>query len=214
LIGAPLSLCCERDTLLAHVPSSDPTEVKPVLRRTVLARRDALAPHEREIASGRIAERVNDLLSTADCRTVAIYAPKGSEVSTWLIDEHVRATGGRVVYPRVVDHVRVLEFHETVPEQLVTGRFGLHEPRADWRNIVGLIEIQAFIVPGLAFDRRGGRLGWGRGHYDATLVAASPKALRIGIAFDTQLIDSVARDAHDVDLSHVVTESATYEVSR
>jgi 5-formyltetrahydrofolate cyclo-ligase len=180
----------------------------------MLARRDALASHDRELASLRIAERVNDLLSMTDCRTVALYAPKGSEVETWLIDEHVRATGGRIAYPRTVGSQRELEFHEVVPEQLVAGQFGLREPRADWRNIVGVIEIQAFIVPGLAFDRRGGRIGWGKGHYDATLASASPKALRIGIAFDTQLIDAVARDPHDIDLSHVVTESATYEVSR
>ncbi len=180
----------------------------------VLGRRDALAPHARELASAYIAERVNELLSLSDRRTVALYAPKGSEVETWLIDEHIRAIGGRVVYPRIVDHSRVLEFHEVVPEQLVASRFGLREPRADWRNIVGLVEIQAFVVPGLAFDRRGGRLGWGRGHYDATFAAAAPDALRIGIAFDIQLIDSVARDPHDIDLSHVVTESATYEVIR
>lgn len=180
----------------------------------MLARRDALSPFAREIASMRIAERVNELLSIANCRTVALYAPKGSEVETWLIDEHVRATGGRVVYPRVLDHTRELEFHEVVPEQLVAARFGLREPRADWRNLVGLVEIAAFVVPGIAFDRRGGRLGWGHGHYDATLAAAPATALRIGVAYDTQLIDVVMRDPHDIDLSHVVTESATYEVTR
>jgi 5-formyltetrahydrofolate cyclo-ligase len=200
--------------LLAHVSSSDVPAAKPALRRVMLARRDALASHDRELASMRIAERVNDLLSMTDCRTVALYAPKGSEVETWLIDEHVRATGGRIAYPRIVGSQRELELHEVVPEQLVAGQFGLREPKADWRNIVGVVEIQAFIVPGLAFDRRGGRIGWGKGHYDATLASASPKALRIGIAFDTQLIDAVARDPHDIDLSHVVTESATYEVSR
>jgi 5-formyltetrahydrofolate cyclo-ligase len=200
--------------LLAHVTSSSDLSAKPVTRRTVLARRDALTPFAREIASMRIAERVNDLLSTANCRTVALYAPKGSEVETWLIDEHVRATGGRVVYPRVVDHTRELEFHEVVPEQLVAARFGLREPRADWRNTVGLVEIDAFIVPGVAFDRLGGRIGWGHGHYDATLGAAPTKALRIGLAYDIQLVDDVARDPHDIDLSHVVTETTTYEVTR
>jgi 5-formyltetrahydrofolate cyclo-ligase len=199
--------------LLAHVTSSD-LSAKPVTRRTVLARRDALTPFAREIASMRIAERVNDLLSNANSRTVALYAPKGSEVETWLIDEHVRATGGRVVYPRVVDHTRELEFHEVVPEQLVAARFGLREPRADWRNTVGLVEIAAFIVPGVAFDRRGGRIGWGHGHYDATLAAASAQSLRIGLAYDIQLVDDVARDPHDIDLSQVVTETTTYEVTR
>jgi 5-formyltetrahydrofolate cyclo-ligase len=199
--------------LLAHVSSSDVPTTKAALRQLIAARRDRMARHERELASMQIAERVNDLLSMTNGHTVALYAPKGSEVETWLIDEHVRATGGRIAYPRVVDHERVLELHEVVPEQLVNGRFGLREPKADWRNIVGVVEVQAFIVPGLAFDRHGGRLGWGKGHYDATLAKASPKALRIGIAFDLQLIEMVVRDSHDIDLSHVVTESATYEVT-
>lgn len=177
----------------------------------MVARRDALSPYERDVASVRIAERVNELLWGANCRTVALYAPKGSEVETWLIDENVRATGGRVVYPLVVDHERLLQFHETVPEQLTVTRWGLREPRNDWRNIVGLVEIDAFVVPGLAFDRRGGRVGWGKGHYDATLVKARKDALRVGLAFDIQLIENVVRDPHDIDLSHVATESATHE---
>lgn len=210
MIGRLLPLCWRRDTLFAHVTPTDVSAAKPSARKAARIRRDALAPHERELASSEIAERVNELL--VDARTVALYAPSGSEVETWLIDEHVRAIGGRVVYPRVVDHARELEFHETVPELLVAGRFGLKEPKLDWRNVVGIVEVQAFIIPGLAFDRRGGRIGWGRGHYDATLAVASRRALRIGIAFDLQLIDAVPRDPHDVDLSHVVTESATYEV--
>ncbi|CAN5241293.1 hypothetical protein BH11MYX1_BH11MYX1_53260 [soil metagenome] len=96
---------------------NDVSPAKPSARKAARAHRDALAPHEREIASSVIAERVNELLG--DARTVALYAPTGSEVETWLIDEHVRAIGGRVVYPRVVDHARELEFHYTVPEQLV-----------------------------------------------------------------------------------------------
>jgi 5-formyltetrahydrofolate cyclo-ligase len=177
----------------------------------VLSRRDALPASERELASARIAERINELIAAVDRSTIALYAPKGSEADPWLVDEHVRAAGGRVVYPRVVDGTRVLEFHEVAPEQLVASRFGLREPRADWRNVVGIVEIAAFLVPGLAFDRVGGRVGWGFGHYDATLALAKPEALRIGVAFECQLLDEpVAREPHDVPLHFVVTEVDTY----
>jgi 5-formyltetrahydrofolate cyclo-ligase len=168
---------------------------------------------DRELASSQIAERVNELLATIGGRTVALYAPKGSEVGTWLVDEHVRAAGGRVVYPRIADDARVLEFHEVAPEQLVASRFGLREPRIDWRNHVGLIEIDTFVVPGLAFDRAGGRVGWGHGHYDATLAAAAPTAVRIGLAFECQLVDHVDRDPHDLAMHYVVTEVATYKAA-
>ena len=164
---------------------------------------------ERSLASMRIGERVGELHATQKQITLALYAPKGSEVDTAIVDEHVRRAGGRVVYPRIVDDARVLEFHEVTPEQLVASRFGLREPRADWRNVVGLVEITAFIIPGLAFDRAGGRIGWGRGHYDATLAAA-PDALRIGLAFECQLVDAVTSEPHDAPLHYVVTELATY----
>ena len=189
-----------------------PPRGKPVTRRTVLSRRDALSPADRELASTRIAERVNELLATTGGHTVALYAPKGSEVGTWLVDEHVRAAGGRVVYPRVVDDGRVLAFHEVAPEQLIASRFGLREPRLDWRNLVGLIEIDAFVVPGLAFDRAGGRVGWGHGHYDATLAAAAPTAMRIGLAFECQLVDEVA--ARSARVSRSTTSSPRWRPTR
>ncbi len=174
----------------------------------MLSLRDGLSAEQRATASARIAQRASELL--VDRLVVALYAPKGSEVDTLAIDENLRARGTRVVYPRIVDDQRVLAFHEVWPDKLVPARFGLNEPRADWRNQVGLVEIDAFVVPGLAFDRHGGRLGFGRGHYDATLAAASPNALRVGLAFEAQLIDDVHREAHDVALHVIVTEVASY----
>jgi 5-formyltetrahydrofolate cyclo-ligase len=192
--------------LLAIV--STPTSGKPVTRKAVLSLRDGLSAERRAEASARIAERTTALL--AGRRVVALYAPKGSEVDTRAIDENLRARGARVLYPRIVDDQRVLAFHEVAPEKLVASRYGLREPRADWRNQAGLVEIDAFVVPGLAFDRSGGRLGFGRGHYDATLAAAPAGALRIGLAFEAQLIDEVMREPHDVALHVIVTEAASY----
>jgi 5-formyltetrahydrofolate cyclo-ligase len=174
----------------------------------VLSLRDGLSAEQRAIASARIAQGATQLL--AERHVVALYSSKGSEVDTLAIDENLRARGVRVVYPRIVDNDRVLAFHEVWPDKLVRARFGLMEPRPDWRNQVGLVEIDAFVVPGVAFDRVGGRLGFGRGHYDATLAAASPSALRVGLAFEVQLVDDVQREAHDVVLHVIVTEAASY----
>jgi 5-formyltetrahydrofolate cyclo-ligase len=70
-------------------------------------------------------------------------------------------------------------------------------------------QIAAFVVPGLAFDRDGGRIGWGRGHYDATFAAASPDAPRIGLGFECQLVEAVAHEPHDVALNIIITEVTT-----
>ena len=165
---------------------------------------------ERAAASALIAERANQLLagSLQSGASIALYAPKGSEVDTALVDASARARGLRVAYPRVVDGDRRLELREATPEALVPSRFGLREPVGG--EVVAIAEIAAFVVPGLAFDRAGWRIGWGRGHYDATLAAATPSALRIGLAFECQLIDEVPHDPHDARLHYVVTEAATY----
>ena len=83
------------------------------------------------------------------------------------------------------------------------------EPVGDHQTTIALSDIAAFAIPGLAFDRAGGRVGWGRGYYDATLAAA-PQALRIGLAFECQIVESVPHDPHDVRLHYVVTEAAVY----
>jgi 5-formyltetrahydrofolate cyclo-ligase len=183
---------------------------KPITRRTVLIKRDRMPEDERVTASNRIADEVMQLLARVPAgEVVALYAAKGTEVDTARIDAFARARGLRVVYPRIVDGGRRLDFHEVEIESLVEGKFAIREPRADAPS-VELAVIGAFIIPGLAFDRAGGRIGWGRGYYDATLTAANPQALRIGLAFECQLVEAVARDPHDVPLHYVVTEAAVY----
>jgi len=186
-----------------------------VTRRELLARRDAIAPHVRDAASVRIAARLRVLLSDHGVlgARIALYAPKGSEVATRTIDADVRDAGGCLVYPRVADSTQILDFYQVFPEDLVSGRFGLREPRAIEQTRVSLADIQAYIVPGLGFDRNGWRIGWGRGHYDATLSSVSPNALRVGIAFECQLIDQAPHEPHDAQLQFVVTELATYKAS-
>jgi 5-formyltetrahydrofolate cyclo-ligase len=110
----------------------------------------------------------------------------------------------RVAYPRVVPGTRVLDFAEGA---LASGAFGLLEPGGP---ALALAEIAAFVIPGIAFSRDGGRIGWGRGYYDTTLAAARADALRIGLAFDCQLVADVPREAHDIGVDLVVTETASY----
>lgn len=191
---------------------------KPATRRALLARRDALTTDERAARSAKIAEATIALLdarlatSAPAPLVVALYAPKGSEVDTAGVDAVLRARAATVAYPRVIGDALPLAFHAARAAELVPARFGLREPDPATAPAVELAAIAAFILPGLAFDRAGGRIGWGRGHYDATLAAA-PAALRIGLAFEAQLVESVPREPHDVPLHAIVTEVATYAVA-
>ena len=172
-----------------------------------------MAVGERLAASEAICDAANAVLAARALRgaAVALYSAKGSEVNTGRIDAFARGAGMVVAYPRVLAGARLLAFHAVTPDELAPAPFGLREPSADAPQ-VAVAAIAAFVVPGLAFDRSGGRIGWGRGHYDATLAAASPSALRVGLAYECQLVDEVAREAHDEALNIIITEVATYTV--
>lgn len=199
---------------------SDPTTPGPgggprgkrATRQTLLALRDALTPGARSEASRQAADRVNALIDAKlpPGSVIALYAAKGTEVETLAIDGHAGTHGMRVVYPRIVPGDRRLAFHEVASADLVAATFGLREPRPA-APVVALDQITAFVIPGIAFDRAGGRIGWGRGYYDATLEAA-PAALRIGLAFECQLLDRIAHEPHDIAVHYIITEVATYAV--
>jgi 5-formyltetrahydrofolate cyclo-ligase len=70
-----------------------------------------------------------------------------------------------------------------------------------------------YVVPGVAFDRCGNRLGHGAGYYDRLLALASPSATLIGLAFDCQMVDSIPVEPHDVRMHYLITESGVYKVS-
>lgn len=180
----------------------------------MLATRDAVSPAARAAASAVICDAADALLAArlSSGAVVAMYAVKGSEVDTARLDELARTRGMVVAYPRVQPSERLLRFHAVDREALAPSRFGLHEPSPD-APAVELAEIAAYFVPGLAFDRAGWRIGWGRGHYDATLTAAGPHALRVGLAFECQVIEQVPREPHDVALNIIITEGATHVVA-
>lgn len=199
--------------MLSHVNSLT-GRAKPDTRRLLLSRRDGLTERERTDKSGVICERAAEVIAMRCVRgsLIALYAHKGSEVETAALDERLRASGFRVAYPRVVDESRVLAFFEVAIDALGATRWGLREPSAD-ATAVAIETIAAFVVPGLAFDRAGGRMGWGKGHYDATLTAARADAECIGLAFECQVVENVPRESHDVALDAIITEVATHAVA-
>ena len=175
------------------------------LRRSVIEKRDALPASERETASGAIARAVMDLDEMQEATTVHLFASFGSEVDTRPIIEGLLETGRRPVLPVVIPGQWTLE-HAAITSlsDLEPGFRDIPEPRASCPR-VGPDVIDLVIVPGVAFGRDCGRMGYGGGFYDRFLAACP--APRVAVAFSLQIVDEVPRDEHDLPVHAIVTES-------
>jgi 5-formyltetrahydrofolate cyclo-ligase len=185
---------------------------KQTLRATLIAARARLPPDERLSRARRIALRLDALPDFASARTLALYVALGAEVPTEPILERALARGARVVLPRIAPGARVLSFAACAPSELVVGSAGAREPPAACAEVPG-DELDLVVVPGVAFAEDGARLGRGGGYYDATL-AAFPRARRVGVAFEPQLVPALPREGHDVHLDLVVTEERVLSFMR
>lgn len=145
---------------------------------------------------------------------VGLYAAIATELRTAELGAALAARGIRLAYPRIVPDQRVLRFHRIAsPAELVAGAMRIPQPPAHAEPIA-LDHIDVLIVPGLAFDQRGGRLGWGKGYYDATLMTCGgPRPLCVGYAHDCQVVNEVPRGSHDVLMDILVTDAGIVRTS-
>lgn len=178
---------------------------KGAMRAAISAARARLTSDQRLDRSAAIAARVAGLDAFVRAGIVGLYAPLGAEVDTFGIARRALAAGKLLAWPRVLPHRRPLAFAACLPEALVSGPLGAREPPPG-ATAIALESIDCLLVPGVAFDARGGRLGRGGGHYDATLAALPAGRSRIGLAFEVQLVPEVPREPHDALLDAVVTE--------
>lgn len=190
----------------ARVPGDPVTSAKEELRRAARRMRDALDSAQARAAAERAAEHLLRVPVVLAARRIALFASVGSELDAGPAARRLRARGVELAYPRVLRGTQRLEFHLVGgEEELAAGAFGIPEPAAD-APVAPVQSIDAFVVPGLAFDAGGARVGWGRGYYDRTLAAA-PDRPRIGYCFDCQLVPEVPRGRGDLPMHVIVTES-------
>lgn len=182
------------------------------LRRSVKASLRALSAQRRKEDSARIVDRLmGSLGAISEGGLVLTYAAMPSEVNVWEIIQ--KCPHLRYALPRVLGEGEMLECREfaNAEQDLCEGTYGIREPDPDKCPLVSLAEIKAIILPGLAFDKQGGRLGKGGGYYDRLLEAAHPEALRVGVCFECQLTPLVPTEAHDQRASLIITPSGSWE---
>lgn len=186
---------------------------KDELRREMRDRRLALAPADAARRAAEATAHLVDLPGVAAARLVALYAPVRQELDTRAAAEALRSRGAQTAYPRIIPGRRELRWYLVGDEAALapTGPLAIPEPPDD-APVVPDTAIDVFVVPGLAFDARGARLGWGRGFFDHALAAA-PQALRVGFAYDFQLVPTVPESADDVRMDVLVTDTGARTTS-
>lgn len=148
---------------------------------------------------------VLERLSPLNARTLAVYAALPGEVDVAPLVDRWLAEGRTVLYPRVTGRTTMELADVTRREDLRASKLGILEPVGPaWTG-----SVEAFLLPGLAFDGLGGRLGFGAGYYDRFLLL-HPTACRIGVAFDWQVVSHVPMDLHDLRADLVITDRRIY----
>ena len=185
--------------------------MKAALREQMKQARLAMSTADVQRRSAPIAAQLVELEAFRRAGSVMLYLPVRNEVDTTHAVTRCLNNGKALVLPRMdyeLDRI-VARRVDDVATQLVLGRMDLVEPDPAKTEVVSPAEIDLVVVPGLAFDRRGYRIGWGRGYYDAFLTALDAHAERVGLAYEFQVVDAVEHDGHDVPMDSVVTEGTT-----
>ncbi len=188
---------------------------KLALRRRLLGERDALPPEVRSAASAAIVERIIALPEFDAATAVLLTLAFRSEWNTLALVRVALAARKIVAIPRVDVGTRMLDLHAlSDPESgIVAGPMGIPEPLPESAR-VPRDAIDFVLVPGVAFDLAGRRLGYGGGYYDRLLPLLSSEAARVAGAFELQLVDRVPAAPHDAHVDTIVTESRTLVLSR
>ncbi len=194
--------------------------IKEELRKRITRAR--VREPEKDEKSRVIMEKVFALPQFAQAQIVQFYVDAASEVRTRQFIPKAMALGKTVIVPYCTkdeqgDDILKLFRLESMDE-LDIGAFNILEPKPELRDLpekrFDVRNVDLILVPGVVFDRRGGRIGHGWGYYDKLLRLARPEAWLIGLAYECQVVDEVPMDPQDVFVDLVVTEQHIYEGKR
>ena len=181
-----------------------PAHAKPALRARLRAELQAHSSASAASASAALCVRVRASPLWQTARAVLLFFPLPSEPDISLLLDDALASGKLLALPRFSATTNAYEAVQVrdLARELVTGPFGVREPTADC-PLAPMNRLDFALVPGLGFDARGHRLGRGKGHYDHLLAGFT--GMKIGVAFDFQIVTEVPAEPHDIVLDAVVT---------
>jgi len=182
---------------------------KAAIRKEILKKRDTLTVDILRWAHETAANRLVRMSEYARANTVMAYMDYRKEVPTGKIVEEIRRTGRALVLPRVNSDFSLTPY--VIPKEgnfydyIALSPIGIPEPRPEVCLEANLQSIDLVIIPGSVFDQFGNRIGYGKGCYDRFLPNLSPKAFKLALAYDFQVLQCIPADPHDVRMDKILT---------
>ncbi|MEW6418983.1 MAG: 5-formyltetrahydrofolate cyclo-ligase [Nitrospirota bacterium] len=181
--------------------------MKKTIRREILKRRDEISPEIKAGKDSLIKQRLFSLPEFIAVKTVFFYASFRSEVETLSMIKESLKMGKRVVLPKVQRKGNMIKLYEIADiNELSPGYMGIPEPFFSNSRFLSLDELDLIVIPGVAFDYSGNRLGYGGGYYDMLLAQRQKEMPIIALAYEEQLVDSIPVEEHDVKVDVIVTD--------
>ena len=177
-----------------------------IIRKTVLNKRKNLTTDEVKIASYVIVNKLTDLPCIIDSKVIMSYMPYGNEVDIRPLNQWILNQGKILCLPRVISDSQIEAVAvDNLNEGFAKGSYGIQEPDRS-NEAFDIKKIDTILVPGVAFDIKGNRLGHGRGYYDRFLALCDKHTIFLGIGFSFQLLDYIPSNQYDVKVHRVITE--------
>jgi 5-formyltetrahydrofolate cyclo-ligase len=175
---------------------------KDTIRKEMLAFRKKIGVSFRIQSARKICDRITQLPIYHKASSILVYFSVRNEVSLYPLIEDAWIKGKTVSLPRM-EQDEIVPRLFTSPSELEHGDFHVLEPNVSCEK-VNIKKIDLVLVPGVAFDTKGFRLGFGKGHYDRFFVHL-PKVYKCGIAYDEQIVETIYPEAHDIPMDLIVT---------
>ncbi|MBI1831204.1 MAG: 5-formyltetrahydrofolate cyclo-ligase [Planctomycetes bacterium] len=187
-------------------------ELKKKIREQAHANRNA--QENKDELSKEICAKFVAMPEYVQAKTVMYYIDVRSEVRTRHDLPNALTQGKKIVVPWCNDKGELELFHLESMEELAIGMYKILEPKKELRMLpakqVAATDLDIVMVPGVAFDRTGARMGHGKGYYDKLLQHARPDAPLVALAFECQLIPGIPTAPHDIFMDLIITERAIY----
>ena len=175
---------------------------KKAFRREISAKKRAMTFEQIEAASARLAEKFFETDAYKNARSIYAYLPYNQEIRTWSIVKRAFEDGKQVAVPKCYGEIMKFLWIEDL-DHIAPGAFNIPEPIADEPEAND--ESALILMPGLAFDREGHRLGYGGGFYDRYLAEHHEHTL-VALCYDFQLFDYIETEAHDIPVDLVISD--------